>query len=79
MFVGADNVGNPHSVTIWFNNDAIFTAPILGYADREQFSFPATLSVGDRLFFDVESGASGTCTYCYLSTGFEVTITPASQ
>jgi len=78
-FTGADSVGNSHPVGIWLNNNRIWNAQILGPGDVQLFNLPVPLSVNDTLYFEVDTGSAGQCTYCFLSTGFEATITPAPQ
>ncbi len=82
-FTGADSVGNPHPVEIWLNAqpDPLWDADVLGPGDAESFTLLSlTLSAGDTLYFQVDTGFEGVaCTYCYLSTGFDATITLAPQ
>jgi len=77
-FTGADTVANPHAVYIELNGVGLWTSAIISYGGIAAFSLAETLAVGDVISFNVETGTLG-CAYCFLSTGFEATISSQSN
>jgi hypothetical protein len=74
-FTGADNVGNSHAVYIELNGVGLWDSAIISYGGVAAFNLNQTLAVGDVISFNVETGTLG-CAYCFLSTGFNATISP---
>jgi len=77
-FLGIDMVGNSHPVTILDNGTIVWSGTIANYGQDDSFNFAETLKSGDTISFDVGTGTGGTCTYCFLGTGLNGTVTEAS-
>jgi len=78
-FRGIDTVGNSHPVSIFDNGVSVFSAAIAGFGADDSFSLSESLSAGDTISFTVGTGsASSSCSYCFLSTGLDGTITLSS-
>jgi hypothetical protein len=74
-FTGADKVGNSHAVYIELNGEGLWNSAVISYGGVAAFNLNQTLAVGDVISFNVETGTLG-CAYCFLSTGFNATISP---
>ena len=77
-FLGIDTHGNSHPVTILDDGTVVWSGTIATYGQDDSFSFMETLKTGDTISFDVGTGTVGTCTYCFLSTGLNGTVTEKS-
>jgi len=76
-FLGVDTHGNSHPVSIMDNGTVVWNGTIASYGQDDTFSFIEALKAGDTITFDVGTGSTG-CTYCFLGTGLEGTITESS-
>jgi hypothetical protein len=72
-FIGADINQNSHPVEILDDGKVVFSSTISSFGGTESFDFSETLSPGDTIAFEVLTGSAG-CTYCYLTTGIQGTI-----
>lgn len=73
-FLGIDMTGNSHPVSILDDGTVVWSGTIATYGADDSFDFVETLNAGDTISFDVGTGSTG-CTYCFLSTGLNGTIT----
>ena len=73
-FSGIDRDENLHPVTILDDGAPIYSGTISTFGQVDTFSLSKPLKAGDTIDFDVHTGTAG-CSYCYLSTGLDVTIT----
>jgi len=78
-FLGIDMVGNSHPVTILDDGTVVWSGTIATYGQDDSFNFMETLKAGDTISFDVGTGTGGTCTYCFLGTGLNGTVTEKSS
>jgi hypothetical protein len=76
-FLGIDTHGNSHPVTILDDGTVVWSGTISTYGQDDSFNFMETLKAGDTISFDVGTGSAG-CTYCFLSTGLNGTVTEKS-
>ena len=77
-FVGIDMVGNSHPVSILDDGTVVFSGTIATYGATDSFNLSETLKAGDTISFDVGTGSGGSCSYCFLGTGLDGTVTEAS-
>jgi hypothetical protein len=74
-FLGIDMTGNLHPVEILDNGNVIWSNTITVGVD-DSFNFQETLNSGDTISFYVGSpGTTRPCSYCFLGTGLDGTIT----
>jgi hypothetical protein len=73
-FIGIDVSENSHPVQIFDGSTSIFNSTISTYGQNVAFNLSETLAAGQTITFEVETGSAG-CSYCYLSTGLDGTIT----
>jgi hypothetical protein len=77
-FLGIDTVGNSHPVSILDDGTVVFTGNIPIFGADDSFNFSETLKAGDTISFDVGTGSGGSCSYCFLGTGLNGTVTETS-
>jgi hypothetical protein len=74
-FTGIDTSENSHPVAILDDGTSIFSGTIANFGGKDPFNLTEMLNVNDRVDFEVMTGTGGSCTYCYLSTGLDATLT----
>lgn len=74
-FLGIDIDENSHPVEILDNGAVVWNGTISSFGQHDSFSFLETLNAGSTITFYVGTGSTG-CSYCFLSTGLQGTITP---
>jgi len=77
-FLGIDTVGNSHPVSILDNGTIVWSGTIATFGTDDSFNFADTLKAGDTISFEVGTGSGGSCSYCFLGTGLNGTVTEAS-
>jgi hypothetical protein len=76
FFSSLDTTGNSHAANIYVGGTLVDSYTIADYASAaSNFNFNVTLTSGETVDFTVATGG-GACSYCFLSTGFDATITP---
>ncbi|MFZ0295998.1 MAG: PEP-CTERM sorting domain-containing protein [Candidatus Sulfotelmatobacter sp.] len=73
-FLGIDIDENSHPVEILDNGSIVWSGTISSFSQHDSFSFLETFNAGSTITFYVGTGSSG-CSYCFLSTGLQGTIT----
>ena len=76
-FLGVDTHGNSHPVSVLDNGTVVWSGTIASYGQDDTFSLIEALNPGDSITFEVGTGSAG-CTYCFLGTGLQGTITESS-
>lgn len=74
-FSGIDVDENPHPVAILESQASVFSATISKHGQSDSFDLIESLNAGDTIDFEVKTGSAG-CSYCYLGTSLEATVTP---
>lgn len=75
-FRGIDTTGNSHPVSIFDNGASVFGGTIASFGGVDSFSLSENLAAGDTISFLVGTGSSSSsCSYCFLGTGLDGTIT----
>lgn len=76
-FLGIDVDQNSHPVQILDNGAVIYSNTISAYGQDDSFNLSEHLTAGETISFYVGTGSSG-CTYCFLSTGLDGTVTASA-
>ncbi len=76
-FIGIDVDENSHPLEILDNGSVIWSSTLSNFRGKDSFNLSEALIAGSTITFFVGTGSSG-CSYCFLSTGLEGTITERS-
>jgi hypothetical protein len=78
-FLGIDVDENSPLVEVLDNGTVVWSGTLSSYNQNDLFNLSETLAAGGTITFEVETGTSGSCTYCFLGTALDATISDTPE